>query len=273
MSDLGGTPLAERASDLDIAAGPEAALGWVADRFDELLAEVGRAPDDVYGIGSAYRPVEFESGRPVTRRSCPAGTASRSRMVREPLPGAGLVDNDVNIMALGERRTPGERPSICCYQGGHGIGCGISRTGTSTAERSGAAGDIGHVRATDRTDVVCRCGNIGCLEAIAGGRALAERLAAQARAPPAAATSSASCAAANPRRDQDGPRRRAHARRGPGGDWSTSSTPQYRHRRGHRRSAPSISWPACARESSAARSRWRRATSASSRAGSATAQA
>src|SRR5215213_11645666 len=39
VSDLGGSPLAERASDLDIAAGPEAALAWVAGQFDDLLAE------------------------------------------------------------------------------------------------------------------------------------------------------------------------------------------------------------------------------------------
>jgi predicted NBD/HSP70 family sugar kinase len=42
----------------------------------------------------------------------------------------------------------------------------------------GAAGDIGHIRATSNDDVICRCGNIGCLEAVAGGQALADRLAA-----------------------------------------------------------------------------------------------
>ena len=41
----------------------------------------------------------------------------------------------------------------------------------------GAAGDIGHVRVTGSEDVVCRCGNVGCLEAVAGGQALARRLA------------------------------------------------------------------------------------------------
>src|SRR4051794_34739970 len=33
VSDLLGAPLAERASDLDIALGPEPVLEWVADRF------------------------------------------------------------------------------------------------------------------------------------------------------------------------------------------------------------------------------------------------
>jgi predicted NBD/HSP70 family sugar kinase len=40
----------------------------------------------------------------------------------------------------------------------------------------GAAGDIGHIHVPDHDDVICRCGNLGCLEAIAGGGAMAVRL-------------------------------------------------------------------------------------------------
>jgi predicted NBD/HSP70 family sugar kinase len=41
----------------------------------------------------------------------------------------------------------------------------------------GAAGDIGHIHVPDHDDIVCRCGNVGCLEAVAGGGAMAVRLA------------------------------------------------------------------------------------------------
>ncbi len=40
----------------------------------------------------------------------------------------------------------------------------------------GIAGDIGHIRLPGHDDVVCRCGNTGCLEALAGTRAIAARL-------------------------------------------------------------------------------------------------
>jgi predicted NBD/HSP70 family sugar kinase len=60
---------------------------------------------------------------------------------------------------------------------GTGIGCGIVADGHIHRGARGAAGDIGHIRATTSENVVCRCGNIGCLEAVAGGQALAERLA------------------------------------------------------------------------------------------------
>jgi len=57
-----------------------------------------------------------------------------------------------------------------------GIGCGIVAGGAIYRGARGAAGDIGHIRATAREEVVCRCGNIGCLEAVAGGQALADAL-------------------------------------------------------------------------------------------------
>ncbi len=180
LSDLDGTPLVERAADLDIAVGPDEALGWVAGVFNELLAEVGRSPDDVYGIGIGVPgPVEFSSGRPVNPPIMPGWDGFDipewwETRFRAPV----LVDNDVNIMALGEHRMHWpETEHLLLIKVGTGIGCGIVADGHIHRGARGAAGDIGHVRATDSTDVVCRCGNVGCLEAIAGGEALARRLA------------------------------------------------------------------------------------------------
>ncbi|HEY7706782.1 MAG TPA: ROK family transcriptional regulator, partial [Gaiellaceae bacterium] len=106
VSDLAGTPLAERAADQDIAFGPERVLTWLDERFAELLEELGRSPQDVRGIGVGVPgPVEFDSGRPVNPPIMPGWDDF-------PIPewfagryGAPvLVDNDVNIMARGEHR-------------------------------------------------------------------------------------------------------------------------------------------------------------------------
>ena len=59
---------------------------------------------------------------------------------------------------------------------GTGIGCGIVAGGDIYRGADGAAGDLGHVRAPRGEGVRCACGNDGCLEAIAGGLALAARL-------------------------------------------------------------------------------------------------
>jgi predicted NBD/HSP70 family sugar kinase len=88
-----------------------------------------------------------------------------------------LVDNDVNIMARGEHWMHWrDTEHFLLIKVGTGIGCGIVADGQIHRGARGAAGDIGHVRATQSADVVCRCGNVGCLEAVAGGQALADRL-------------------------------------------------------------------------------------------------
>ena len=182
VCDLAGTPLAERAADLEIAQGPELVLDALQERFVELLDEVGWAPGDVSGIGVGVPgPVEFESGRPVNPPIMPGWDdfpipdwfASR---YEAPV----LVDNDVNIMARGEHRMYWrDTEHFLLIKVGTGIGCGIVADGHIHRGARGAAGDIGHIRATSSEDVICRCGNVGCLEAVAGGLALAERLAAQ----------------------------------------------------------------------------------------------
>jgi predicted NBD/HSP70 family sugar kinase len=89
-----------------------------------------------------------------------------------------LVDNDVNVMAMGEQRTHfDECDHLLFVKVGTGIGCGIAADRRIRRGALGAAGDIGHVRVSGHDDVVCSCGNTGCLEAVAGGRALAARLA------------------------------------------------------------------------------------------------
>jgi predicted NBD/HSP70 family sugar kinase len=182
VSDLAGTPLAEGAADLDIALGPERVLEWVHDSFTKLLREAGRSGADVRGIGIGVPgPVEFETGHPVNPPIMPGWDDFPipewfDGRYRAPV----LVDNDVNIMARGEHRVHWrETEHLLLIKVGTGIGCGIVADGHIHRGARGAAGDIGHIRATSSEDVVCRCGNIGCLEAVAGGQALAERLAAQ----------------------------------------------------------------------------------------------
>ena len=182
VCDLIGTPLAERAGDLEIALGPDRVLEWVDERFAELLDEVGRSRDDVRGIGVGVPgPVEFASGRPVNPPIMPGWDDFPipewfDGRYRAPV----LVDNDVNIMARGEHRMHWrETEHLLLIKVGTGIGCGIVADGHIHRGARGAAGDIGHIRATSSEEVVCRCGNVGCLEAIAGGQALADRLAAQ----------------------------------------------------------------------------------------------
>jgi predicted NBD/HSP70 family sugar kinase len=85
------------------------------------------------------------------------------------------VDNDVNVMALGELRGGMARgeSDLVYVKVGTGIGAGLVSAGRLHRGEQGCAGDIGHIAVVNDTSVVCRCGKIGCLEALAGGAALA----------------------------------------------------------------------------------------------------
>jgi predicted NBD/HSP70 family sugar kinase len=93
-----------------------------------------------------------------------------------------VVDNDVNIMSIGERYggVAHSVDNLLFVKVGTGIGCGIHLGGQVYRGPGGCAGDIGHIQ-VDSHGPVCSCGNVGCLEALFGGAALARAATAAAR--------------------------------------------------------------------------------------------
>ena len=57
---------------------------------------------------------------------------------------------------------------------GVGIGAGLFLDGQIYRGLTGSAGEIGHIT-LEEDGPLCQCGNRGCLEALAGGRAIAQR--------------------------------------------------------------------------------------------------
>jgi glucokinase-like ROK family protein len=173
LTDLAGRLLAHRGEPADIAAGPEALLTRVEALFDTLLEE-DDAP--LWGIGIGVPgPVEFATGRPIAPPIMPGWDAYpvRDRFAARYAVTV-WVDNEVNLMALGELRgglARGARDMVY-VKIGTGIGAGLVSGGTLHRGAQGCAGDVGHVAVVDDESVLCRCGNVGCLEALAGGAAL-----------------------------------------------------------------------------------------------------
>lgn len=178
VADLGGHVLAERREDLEIGSGPEVVLDWVDDTFRSLLDGIGRPLSDVRGLGIGVPgPVEYAEGRAVDPPIMPGWHGYDIRGRFAPYECPVLVDNDVNIMAIGEHWIEDESPADFVFvKVGTGIGSGMILGGRIHRGAKGTAGDIGHVK-IGASDVVCRCGNVGCLEAVAGGGALARDLA------------------------------------------------------------------------------------------------
>ncbi|PJJ70109.1 putative NBD/HSP70 family sugar kinase [Sediminihabitans luteus] len=179
VTDLASTVLAELDAPLAIADGPDRVLDWVAENGEKLVASAGRPLADLAGVGVGLPgPVDHANGRPVNPPIMPGWDGVDVPHALEGRLGAQvLVDNDVNIMALGEHRIsyPAER-DLLFVKVATGIGAGIIMDGALRRGAQGAAGDLGHVAVPHATDIPCRCGNTGCLEAVAGGHALAAAL-------------------------------------------------------------------------------------------------
>jgi predicted NBD/HSP70 family sugar kinase len=176
LADLAGTILVERREDLDVATGPEHVLSWVEQQIAEMLAEQSRTVAELAAIGIGLPgPVEHSTGRAINPPIMPGWDrydvpAHVQRAFDVPV----LIDNDVNIMALGERHAHlADVDDLVFIKVATGIGAGIVSGGVLQRGAQGTAGDLGHVAVGRGADVVCRCGNRGCLEAIAAGPALA----------------------------------------------------------------------------------------------------
>jgi predicted NBD/HSP70 family sugar kinase len=176
VTDLAGTILDEEAHDMAIADGPEAVLAWLEDGLDRLK---GAATGTLLGVGVGLPgPVEYATGVPIAPPIMPGwdGYPVAERL-RKHFGAPALVDNDANVMALGERsRAWPDTEHLMFVKVGTGIGAGLISHGRPLRGAQGAAGDIGHIHVRDHDDVLCRCGNRGCLEAVAGGGALALQL-------------------------------------------------------------------------------------------------
>lgn len=182
LTDLAGQVLAGSEHTINIADGPDSVLSWVARIGRELLDEAGRDIEDLMCVGAGLPgPVEHSTGHPINPPIMPGwdGVDVPGILTRH-LGVPAFVDNDVNLMALGEHRHAWpEMTDLLFVKVATGIGAGLILDGQLRRGAQGAAGDIGHISPDNELTTPCRCGNIGCLEAVAGGGALAAELRAE----------------------------------------------------------------------------------------------
>lgn len=175
------TVLAQHDEPADVREGPGVVLARVRALIRELLGRCGLQARHVLGIGIGVPgPVNFATGQLVNPPLMPAWDSFSIRdYLREDYAAPVFVDNDVNLMALGELwRLKRALPNFLVIKVGTGIGCGIVCHGEVYRGAAGSAGDVGHI-CVDQEGPRCHCGNLGCVEAMAAGPAIT-RMAVQA---------------------------------------------------------------------------------------------
>ncbi|NIH68290.1 ROK family transcriptional regulator [Modestobacter marinus] len=181
--DAAGRQVAERHLPIVIADGPEVVLRTVVTTVEEAVAGlddgVADAPPLLALCVGVPGPVSARTGLVVSPARMPGWNgADVAALVRQWLPVPVIVQNDANLMALGEHAAGGSATEQMVFvKVGSGIGCGVVAGGALHRGSGGFAGDISHTTVPGAPPVPCSCGRVGCLDAVASGAALVEQLA------------------------------------------------------------------------------------------------
>ena len=180
VCDLDGGVLATVDLDQEVGPAPDDLMPQVAAGFTDLLKTVGRRVQEVRAVGlSIPGTVDLERGASLDSPIMAGWDGVQLAPYLEKLTGPNrapvFVDNDANVMALSERRGHLERHrDLLFVKASTGIGVGIVNDGRLLRGALGAAGEIGHNKIPAAQGLPCRCGDAGCLEAVAAGWALVQ---------------------------------------------------------------------------------------------------
>jgi glucokinase-like ROK family protein len=175
LTTLGSELVARRGELADVREGPLPVLDRIKNLLAQLIDEQSASLGDVLAIGMGVPgPVEQASGLLTVPPIMPGWDRFP---IRDAFAGEYaapvFVDNDVNVMALGEHWGGVAKgvADVIFVKIGTGIGSGIIVGGRLHRGAQGCAGDFGHI-CVDPDGPVCTCGNTGCLEAMAAAPAI-----------------------------------------------------------------------------------------------------
>jgi glucokinase-like ROK family protein len=178
LSDFSARILEEVEIPFRISDGPEKCLEEADRILRELLARRGLTPANLSGIGIGVPgPVITEQGTVMAPPIMPGWDRFPIRAsLEEKWKTSVTLNNDAELGALGEwayGAGRGER-NLAFIKVGSGIGAGLMINRQIYGGTTGSAGEIGHLT-IDENGPLCVCGNHGCLEAFAGGHAIASQ--------------------------------------------------------------------------------------------------
>lgn len=179
VADVNGTVLGENHMPLARDHRADNELDRASLLLSDILAGLESGIDELRGVGVALSaPIDRANGRVAGRGMLRGWTGVDivevvHRRLRQPI----FLDNASNLAALAESRLGAARgrQNVIFLDVGDGVGSGLLLEGRVLHGHNGMAGELGHT-VIDEDGPVCRCGNRGCLEAVAGGPAILEQL-------------------------------------------------------------------------------------------------
>lgn len=168
VAETDGTVLSERRTPVEVDSRPSLALETAAGLVTDLLAVCGRGLDDVRTVVAGIpAPLDLRTNRPrsVLAKWHDVDAAAELEVM---LGRRALVANDTELGAQGELRFGAARGlrDFVYVKVSEGVGASLVINGSVYRGSGGLAGEIGHVRLSERGGMWCRCGNRGCLETV-----------------------------------------------------------------------------------------------------------
>ena len=178
LGDFSARILEETELPFNVENGPKACLQQADHVLSELLQKRGLSSRDLAAIGVGVPgPVIAEKGTVMAPPIMPGWDRFPIRATLESQWGtAATLNNDAELGALGEWAYGAGRgeKNLAFIKVGSGIGAGLIINQQIYGGTTGSAGEIGHLT-VDENGPLCTCGNHGCLEAFAGGHAIASQ--------------------------------------------------------------------------------------------------
>ncbi|RJS45942.1 ROK family transcriptional regulator [Nocardioides cavernaquae] len=184
VCDLAGRIQAQDSRDHAPGLAPGARMTGIVERLRSLLDEAGRGVADVRAIGiSIPGTVDHDAGASLDSPLLPGWDGvPLAPFFAEFADAPVFLDNDANALAASETGfLLATYDDLLLVKVSTGLGVGIVVRGELVRGAWGAAGELGHLKSAAAAGRTCRCGEVGCLEAVAGGWALVQELSARGR--------------------------------------------------------------------------------------------
>ena len=183
VMDLNGAPVARGKREIEAPQKAQAVLEAAAELIARIIVESGVPVPQILGIGVGMPGIlDIEDGKVLFSPNFHWENVELLEPLDRLLFGKTGVhfrirlENSNRAMALGEQffgSGVGYNYFICINLG-YGIGAAAIENGELCVGASGTAGELGHIT-VEKDGLLCTCGNNGCLEAVASGRAIAQQ--------------------------------------------------------------------------------------------------
>ena len=178
LTDFSAHVLEEIEYPFSVTDGPQSCLSQIDGYLAELLSKSKLNISQISAIGmDVPGPIVAEAGEVSSPPIMPGWDGYPIRTHLEELWQVPVtIGNDAEMGALGEWAYGAGRgeSNLAYIKVGTGVGAGLLLDGHIYRGTSGCAGEIGHITIQENGPL-CTCGNHGCLEAMAGGQAIARK--------------------------------------------------------------------------------------------------